>query len=324
MLGALRRVGRARAEGLQPADHFLDIISVDYRTPKLAKSAMKRIEKLAKGVAREEVPIIKLVDNVPAGKGDAKGLVMGFTSSGRAEAEQNSKDASRFWIPFKLLLARTWRGRRGHGDAHHQVHHADVLFAAFGVVYLRMARDQTSIQDRTGILFFQAMNQAFGSAIGISKIIPQQLKVVSRERGEDVHAAALLRFHLFGHAAVGTHTRRRVRHGHLLHDRPARGLSHYLIFLAVMTLENFARASGSACAFRRVSRRWRWPRSSRPPSSSCFSCSAVSFIWSERRFMLIWLRESTRSGTQRKWFSWVRNEFKSGVRAICVGVRVRA
>ena len=26
------------------------------------------------------------------------------------------------------------------------------------------------------------MNQAFGSAIGISKIIPQQLKVVSRER----------------------------------------------------------------------------------------------------------------------------------------------
>jgi hypothetical protein len=38
------------------------------------------------------------------------------------------------------------------------------------------------MQDRTGILFFQAMNQAFGSAIGISKIIPQQLKVVSRER----------------------------------------------------------------------------------------------------------------------------------------------
>ena len=102
-------LGEPVPKDFNPADHFLDIISVDYRTPKLTKSTMERIEKLAKGVAREEVPIIKLVDNVPAGKGDAKGLVMGFTSSGRAEAEQNSKDASRFWIPFKLLLARTWR-----------------------------------------------------------------------------------------------------------------------------------------------------------------------------------------------------------------------
>ena len=65
-----------------------------------------------------------------------------------------------------------------------------LLFEA--AVYLRMRRDQISIQDRTGILFFQAMNQAFGSAIGISKIIPQQLKVVSRERAaRAVHAAAV-------------------------------------------------------------------------------------------------------------------------------------
>jgi hypothetical protein len=41
-----------------PADHFLDIISVDYRTPKLMESTKERIEKLAKGVAQATVPIV--------------------------------------------------------------------------------------------------------------------------------------------------------------------------------------------------------------------------------------------------------------------------
>ena len=45
-----------------------------------------------------------------------------------------------------------------------------------------MAHDQTSIQNRNGVLFFTAMNQAFGSTIGTADIIPRQLVIVSRER----------------------------------------------------------------------------------------------------------------------------------------------
>lgn len=36
-----------------------------------------------------------------------------------------------------------------------------------------MDRSQTSIQNRTGVLFFTAMNQAFGSTIGTADIIPK-------------------------------------------------------------------------------------------------------------------------------------------------------
>ena len=172
-------LGEPVPKDFNPADHFLDIISVDYRTPKLMESTKERIEKLAKGVAQATVPIVGLDANA----GLEKGLVMGMTSSGRGEAEQTSKDASRFWIPFKLLLARTWREQTRDTTTLTIKYVMQTFFSLlFGVVYLRMASDQTSIQDRTGILFFQAMNQAFGSAIGISKIIPQQLKVVSRER----------------------------------------------------------------------------------------------------------------------------------------------
>jgi hypothetical protein len=51
-----------------------------------------------------------------------------------------------------------------------------------------MNKSQTSIQDRTGILFFQAMNQAFGSTIGTSTLIPVQLLVVNRERAANLYS----------------------------------------------------------------------------------------------------------------------------------------
>ena len=236
-------LGEPVPKDFNPADHFLDIISVDYRTPKLTESTMERIEKLAKGVAREEVPIIKLgLDNAPAGAGDDKGLVMGFTSSGRAEAEQNSKDASRFWIPFKLLLARTWREQTRDTATLTIKYVMQTFFSLlFGVVYLRMARDQTSIQDRTGILFFQAMNQAFGSAIGISKIIPQQLKVVSRERAARMYTPLPYYVSTFL-VTLPLELIPGVVYGTVIYYMTGlrEGVSHYLIFLAVMTLENFA------------------------------------------------------------------------------------
>ena len=45
-----------------------------------------------------------------------------------------------------------------------------------------MGTSQVSLQNRTGILFFMAMNQAFGSSIDTATVIPRQLQVVSRER----------------------------------------------------------------------------------------------------------------------------------------------
>lgn len=52
----------------------------------------------------------------------------------------------------------------------------------FGFVYFQMDRSQTSLQNRTGILFFTAMNLAFGTTIDTSFVIPAQLAIVSRER----------------------------------------------------------------------------------------------------------------------------------------------
>ena len=50
-----------------------------------------------------------------------------------------------------------------------------------------MGTSQVSLQNRTGILFFMAMNQAFGSSIDTATVIPRQLQVVSRERAAKMY-----------------------------------------------------------------------------------------------------------------------------------------
>ena len=45
-----------------------------------------------------------------------------------------------------------------------------------------MGTSQVSLQNRTGILFFMAMNQAFGSSIDTATVIPRQLQVCAPSR----------------------------------------------------------------------------------------------------------------------------------------------
>ena len=50
-----------------------------------------------------------------------------------------------------------------------------------------MPFNQTSLQNRNGVLFFTAMNGAFGSAIDTATVIPTQLLVVGRERASRLY-----------------------------------------------------------------------------------------------------------------------------------------
>ena len=157
-----------------PADHFLDAISVDFRSPTLEATTRARIETLYEGFAKTRAN--------DADSSLTPGIAR-LTDTRFPSDDAGYHARSQFWIPFKLLFFRTWREQTRDVATLTIKYAMNTFFCLlFGVVYLRMPRDQISIQDRTGILFFQAMNQAFGSAIGISKIIPQQLKVVSRER----------------------------------------------------------------------------------------------------------------------------------------------
>jgi hypothetical protein len=57
-----------------------------------------------------------------------------------------------------------------------------------GIVYFQLDEDQRGIQDRSGLLFFLCMNQAFGAVIQTAQIIPRQLSVVNRERAARLYS----------------------------------------------------------------------------------------------------------------------------------------
>lgn len=126
-----------------------------------------------------------------------------------------------FCTAFPLLLGRTWREfTRNKFELLLQIGMSSFFAALFGLIYFRLDRDQTSIMDRSGLLFFQAMNgcvdwsvhrtgsagalsvarltharrarrvchredRAFGSVINTSAALPLQLQVVSRCDGHD-------------------------------------------------------------------------------------------------------------------------------------------
>ena len=226
-------LGAPVPQDFNPADHFLDAISVDFRSPELEATTRARVETLYEGFAAARVE---------RASGTATGTVTVASQGARAERDRATHARSQFWVPFKLLLFRTWREQTRDVATLTIKYAMNTFFCLlFGVVYLRMRRDQISIQDRTGILFFQAMNQAFGSAIGISKIIPQQLKVVSRERAARMYTPLPYFLSTFL-VTLPLELAPGIIYGTVLYFMTAlrEGFSHYLVYIGVMLLENFA------------------------------------------------------------------------------------
>jgi hypothetical protein len=57
-----------------------------------------------------------------------------------------------------------------------------VLGLIFGAVYWDMDHSEKSIGNRQGILFFMAMNNAFGATISAATMLADSIRVVQRER----------------------------------------------------------------------------------------------------------------------------------------------
>eukprot|EP00937_MAST-01D_sp_MAST-1D-sp2_P006810 g6810.t1 len=190
------RLGEPVPADFNPADHFLDVSSVDQRSPELQRATQKRVDMLVGAFADGES-----AEAVEAGakQGGAAGALVVAQQAGRVDGGGGGGGGgatpprpqphvhSRFRA-FSLLLERNWKEQTRDKTALVLKYFMGLFFSViFGLVYFQLPRNQVSIQDRSGILFFMAMNQAFGSVIGCSQVIPVQLKVVNRERAANLY-----------------------------------------------------------------------------------------------------------------------------------------
>ena len=223
-------------EDFNPADHLLDVISVDYRTKEQEGDSKARVDTIVQSWQTSgSGAILSHREEAAAAAGkhvdqESHALALQPETAHMMQtqtieyAEKHGGRGASCCTAFPLLLTRTWRElTRNKTELALQIFmnmffsalfgkqaclfvararvrarvgsiclssSRSTLFsrcvfgclAAAGIIYLRMPFSQKSIMDRTGLLFFQAMNGAFGSAINTSTAIPTQLQVVNRER----------------------------------------------------------------------------------------------------------------------------------------------
>ena len=231
------RVGHPTPTAFNPADHFLDIISINHRSEAEIQRTTATVEALTVAWldSAERKATAEKRYSTEMVSADQVSLKMS------AAAAAGHSDGPGFLLPFRLLAARAWREQMRNTPELCMKYAMNCFFAVlFGIIYFRMDKSQTSIQDRTGILFFQAMNQAFGSTIGTSTLIPVQLLVVNRER-----AANLYRVLPF-YCATFVITLPLELIPQLLYctlvyymTNLRAGFEHYLTFTGILALENF-------------------------------------------------------------------------------------
>ena len=168
-----------------PSDHFLDVICVDLRDDTSAVSTIARVDELTQRWAGR-----KPHDDDGDSHDASKSSLVHRASIAELRQATSSAGAARFFVALVLLTRRSWRElTRDKASLIFKNVMAAFFSVVFGLVYFQMSRDQTSIQNRVGILFFVAMNQAFGSSISTSQQMPRQLMVVARERAAGMYGA---------------------------------------------------------------------------------------------------------------------------------------
>lgn len=172
-------MGYENPANFNPSDYFLDLISVDLRTPELEKSSKDRHERMRNAYITHYENQSSIIEH------DLKEL----------KHVESIRTQAGFFKSFWLLCKRSWLDRIRDKEIMAQKMTMPIIFGAiFGAIYWQMPFTYDSIGDRIGILFFMAMVNAFGSTISTATVIPAQLAVVSRERKAGLYS--LLAYHL--------------------------------------------------------------------------------------------------------------------------------
>ncbi|KAI8852327.1 P-loop containing nucleoside triphosphate hydrolase protein [Chytridium lagenaria] len=142
-----------------PSDHFIDVATLDQRSPELQESSAARIEKFAAAWESEKShkPQFLIEDSTRApNPGD--GANNAIIHHGR-----NFKELSRDPATLGATI--------GQGI---------IICIVVGFIFFRMDLSQSGIQNRLGALFFIAVNQTFGVVMPTLAVLPLERLIIKR------------------------------------------------------------------------------------------------------------------------------------------------
>eukprot|EP01037_Dinobryon_pediforme_P020148 gene20148-20697_t len=200
VLHYLERLGYPCPEHYNPADFYLDLMSVDFRTADLEVESRIRIDHLIlewsynkehfrnHDMQEQDMQMIIRPISMPIFQTvDRRGP--SIQQPEESTLEQAPRDIRTVrkscpeWIGDFIRLS--WRASveilRNYGSI--AIKTATSLFFAviLSLVYHGIGFSQRNIQDRIGVLYFILVNQSFGPLVGMLNIFPAEKKIVNRE-----------------------------------------------------------------------------------------------------------------------------------------------
>ncbi|EDQ91872.1 uncharacterized protein MONBRDRAFT_19734 [Monosiga brevicollis MX1] len=171
------QVGYPCPSSFNPADFYLDLISLDQRSAESQRITTKRIEYLVGRYVDHAAKHDTLALPAPAEKNNAPPT---------STVAKHGKYANSWFTQFKLLSQRSIRLMMREKENNIAMIAQTLLFAVLlGLIWLREGdnlNEEGGVTAIAGALFFILVNQSFGGIFGIIFLFPSERIIVLKER----------------------------------------------------------------------------------------------------------------------------------------------
>lgn len=165
-----------------PADYFIDLVSVDSRSPDAEAVTKKRVAVLADKYSNSAPMITEYGEDSEAG---SQMIANEADTQLRKRKYQNS-----WFTEVRYLAVRACKLMVRERTANFSRLGQTIVFSILlGLIWLNAGRSDTAADARSlvGILFFLLINQCFGGAFSIIFVFPLERSVVTRERASGTY-----------------------------------------------------------------------------------------------------------------------------------------
>lgn len=165
------KMGYPVPDRVNPADYFLDVMTIDLRSEELHTDSLERVKKFQSSWEPEKIDLCSVDANISEGT-----FLPGFASAIHYE----------YWILFERNIQDLLRDPASLGAT---IGQAVVNTLILGFVFFRMDLSNEGIQNRLGMLFFTAIQLTFGNVMPTIAVFTTQRDIIRRERASRSYRA---------------------------------------------------------------------------------------------------------------------------------------
>ena len=169
-------IGYNCPENYNPGDYFIDLISQDNRSSAAEEESVARIKHISEVYRKNEVTIMKSL--ISSHEGGAQSGIDHIRT-----IDLDVWDGRRLYRNLRMLAWRSFAEQSRDLVTFKIKLILSIFFSALiGGIYSNVGYGQSSIQNRSGLFFFIAINTAFTSFSAVLNTFPKEKTIVWRER----------------------------------------------------------------------------------------------------------------------------------------------